>query len=306
MKVDSAFRGNLQIAWDSTSLRALKKCPRFYELAILRGYRHRTPAFPLEFGILFHSAMQRYSHERVFKKASHEEALRSVLRWALPEANDKLRGAKNDRSPTAFIRAFVWYVDHFEFDAIETVQLKDGRPAVELSFRFALPIQIPDSEDSYLYCGHIDRMGRYAGGLYVLDFKTTTQSLSSYFFERFSPDPQMSGYTVAGQVLMGERLDGTIIDGIQTQVQGTQFARGFASRNQEVLDEWINDLVYWIKLAERFALDNYWPMNDTACHHYSGCQFRGICNKSPSVREQYLAVDFVKEPWNPLKPRELE
>jgi len=304
-EVPSAFDGNLQLAWDSTSLRALKKCPRYYYYTIVRGFRHKTPAYPLSFGILFHEAMQRYSREVILNGETQDNATLIVLRWLLPEANAKLRGAKNDRSPTALVRAWLWYLDRFREDHMETVALADGRPAVELSFRMALPIRAPGGQE-YLYCGHIDRIARYAGQLYVLDYKTTTSGLGGDFFTRFSPDPQMSGYTIAGQVLMSEPMAGMVIDGVQTQVLGTQYERGFAPRPAGVLDEWVNDLAYWIKLAERYAADNYWPLNDTACHHYSGCSFRNVCSKAPAVRDQYLAVDYELEPWNPLKPRELD
>ena len=55
------------------------------------------------------------------------------------------------------------------------------------------------------------------------------------------------------------------------------------------------------------GLVGYWPMNDTACDKFGGCRFRGICSKSPSVRERFLSTDYVKLPkedrWNPLRSR---
>lgn len=301
-KVWSEKVPNLQLAWDSTSLRALKTCPRKYYYSIVRGLRHKVPAFPLEFGILFHTAMEHYSHYTIFEKLSHNVALRKVLQDTLPIARAKLKGAKPERQPMSFARAVVNYLDRFEHDVIETAVRPNGHPAAELSFRLALPLETPDGGE-YLYCGHIDRLARYAGGLYVLDYKTTASYLGSSFFKKFTPDAQMSGYTLAGKVLMGEKVEGTMIDGVKLSGLTNEFERGFAPRHDDTIDEWAGDLLYWIKQAEGYARQNYWPLNDTACHHYSGCQFVDICSKSPQMREQYLTADFEVQMWDPLKSR---
>ena len=52
--------GALQHLWDSTSLGALKQCPRYYELSIVRGYAPRALAVDLRFGLLMHSARERF------------------------------------------------------------------------------------------------------------------------------------------------------------------------------------------------------------------------------------------------------
>jgi hypothetical protein len=114
----------------------------------------------------------------------------------------------------------------------------------------------------------------------------------------------MSLYTLAGQVLFNTGIRGVIIDAAQVAIGFSRFERGFTYRNPDQIDEWVNDLHYWFALAEEFAKNNYWPMNDTACGMYGGCKFRKICSKSPQVREKFLAGDFEKvEPWNPLAVR---
>lgn len=39
------------------------------------------------------------------------------------------------------------------------------------------------------------------------------------------------------------------------------------------------------------------------CGNYGGCAFRGICSKSPNVREKWLQGAFVKRTWDPLQSR---
>ena len=88
---------------------------------------------------------------------------------------------------------------------------------------------------------------------------------------------------------------------------GARFVRGFTYRTPDQLREWLADLRYWLDLAERYAIEDYWPQNDTACDKFGGCRFRDICSKSPQVREQFLKSDFTKldedARWNPLRPR---
>ena len=71
--------GALQHLWDSTSLGALKQCPRYYELSIVRGYAPRALAVDLRFGLLMHSARERFYRARA-QGTGHDEALACIGR----------------------------------------------------------------------------------------------------------------------------------------------------------------------------------------------------------------------------------
>jgi hypothetical protein len=201
------------------------------------------------------------------------------------------------------LRTIVWYLDHYADSAEDTVILEDGSPAVEVWFRFPLPIQTPGGT-SYMLTGHIDKLVRYNDGLWFRDLKTTKNTIRNEFFEQYSPDNQMSQYHLGGQVTLSEPLMGGIIDAAQVAIDFTRFQRGFVDRTKAQMEEWLKDIQYWIKQAEHYADEDWWPMNDTACHHYGGCAFRGICNKDPSIRGQFLKTHFKKRTWNPLEKRE--
>jgi hypothetical protein len=118
----------------------------------------------------------------------------------------------------------------------------------------------------------------------------------------------MSLYTLAGKIILGAPIRGVIIDAAQVLLEKPNaFARGFTYRTEDELEEWLVDLKHTLAHAEHCATENYFPMNDTACNNYGGCKFRGICSKSPAVRDRFLAADFEKlEPqnrWNPLSVR---
>lgn len=337
----------VQIVWDTVSTGALKKCPRYYQLAIREGWNPKGTNPHLLFGLVCHSALEVYEKAR-FAGTTHEESVYEAVRHALHRTGEYKKAAQclnpkcgafrdfiedvpegslfcyhcngssfrnyenkfvpwmsDDKNKNRYtlVRTVVWYLDHYAESAEETVVMEDGSPAVEVWFRIELPIKSPSGK-KYFLTGHIDKLVRYNGGLWFRDLKTTKSTLYSDYFDRYSPDNQMSQYNLGGQVVLDEPLMGGIIDAAQIAINFTKFQRGFVDRTKAQTEEWLGDIQHWIKLAEHYASEDYWPMNDTACGHYGGCEFRGICNKDPSIREQFLKSHFEKRPWNPLEKRE--
>lgn len=311
----------IQFAWDSTSIGYLKTCPRLYQLVMIEGWAPKDESVHLRFGGEYHSAIELYDKQKA-EGATHEDAMIAAVREALCRTADwdvdtEARAGKYKNRRT-LIQLLVDYFDKFADDPAETFILDNGKPAVELSFKFELPWgpKIHEDHDTgekfastpYLLCGHLDRVVEFNSDLYVLDHKTTTTTPSSYYFDGFNPDNQMTLYTFASQVVYHAPVKGVIVEAAQIKlVEPNEFKRGVTHRTQDQIDEWVRDLEFWLAQAEAFAEANYWPMNDTSCNKYNGCQFRGICSKSPHVRDKWLAGDFVKrteeERWNPLKPR---
>ena len=303
---------NIRYAWDSTILGTFKTCPRLYQYLYLDGWSAKSESIHLRFGSEYHKALEHYDHLRA-KGTDHEAALHNVVGatmlrtfgWDV-DTNSKAGKYKNRQS---LIGLVVDYLDHFGGDDSAKTYIKaDGEPAVELSFRFELDFG-PDSVDTpYLLCGHLDRVVEFNSALMVMDRKTTTTTLGSYYFEQWEPSNQMTLYTLAGRVVLNAPIKGVVIDAAQLLLESpNRFVRGFTYRTQDQLDEWLHDLQWTLRIAESYAEANHWPMNDTACDKYGGCMFRDICSKSPTVREKFLAADFIKLPevdrWNPLKPR---
>jgi hypothetical protein len=108
---------------------------------------------------------------------------------------------------------------------------------------------------------------------------------------------------MAAKVIYQTPVKGVIIDAVQIAVGFSRFSRGFTYRTDAQINEWLYDTRRWFALAESYAIENYWPMNDKSCHKYGGCPFRKVCSKSPEVRDKFLASDFTIQPWNPLVPR---
>lgn len=284
----------VQWAWDSTSLGWLKTCPRLYQYSMLQGYRSKADKPDLTFGIHYHSALEHYDKCKAFGQ-THDEALYAATLKVVADSWG-WESTHTNKNRETLIRSVVWYLDHFADDPTTTVILANGKPAVELSFQL-------DIGNSNILCGHLDRVVNYANGSYVMDHKTASSTIGNYYFNKYSPDNQMSLYTLAAKIVFGTPVKGVIIDAAQIAVNFTAFSRGFTFRTEDQLDEWLEDTRYFIKLAAYYTKENYWPMNDKACNLYGGCSFRRICSKSPSVRDNFLETEFTKSPWNPLIPR---
>jgi len=154
----------------------------------------------------------------------------------------------------------------------------------------------------------LDQIVSFGEGVYVLDHKTTkntvTGASASYFFQGFNPDNQMTLYSLAASVAFATPVKGVIVDAAQVAVNFSAFSRDFTHRNGAQLQEFLEGVYSYRRMAEIYHRQGFWPMNETACGNYGGCEFRDICSKSPSVRERFLATTFTQEkPWNPLEPR---
>jgi hypothetical protein len=305
-KSNSAFLPHLPIqhSLDSTSLGALKTCARYYQLTIIEGWEPRLRSEHLTFGLWYHSATEYYDHQRA-NGIPHDTALISTVRYLLILSHgwQSTNDYKNRRT---LLRTVVWYLDKYQEDTLKTILLTNGKPAVELSFRWQLPSSIAPSTSEvpyYSLCGHLDRLVEYQGDTYINDKKTSKSIIDNKFFSGFTPGNQMSLYYSVGSIVYNTPIKGIIIDGAQVAITFSAFSRGIISRTESQVTEWFSELPYWLNQAHTYATTNHWPMNDTACGNYGGCPFRGICSLPPCERDLWLQADFTKRIWDPLIAR---
>lgn len=332
----STILPSLQIAWDSTSLGALETCPEFYNLSIRQGYTTHTENVHLTFGILVHSVREMYDrlriggvdwryyrHLRRFgvgrsvarkacrEKLGHRDATICVLRFILCATWDFKRkrpwiSDEPTKNRETLFRATIWYLDQYQNDLLETFVRKDGRPAVELSFRFDSGIKSELTGESFILCGHLDRVALYQDKLWICDVKTTKYNLDESFFAKYYIDDQMSLYSLAGTLILHEPIRGVMIDGWQTLANGNRFQRGEVTRTPAQIEEWLLDTAYRLRQAEQFARDNHWPKRPNSCFRYGRfCEFFEVCASDPALREHKLKTMFKKRTWDPMKTREV-
>lgn len=289
-----------QWAWSASHIKLAKECWRKYYYAARQSLTRKDLSVDLVFGKHYAKALETYHKLRnqqnpaTDKPWTHDEAVHEVTFVTL-NSTSSWQPEHNFKTRSNLIRSIIWYLEHYKDDPCKTIVLSDGKPAVELPFRFQLT-------DEYVLCGHLDRLVEYAGGLYVQDQKTTGSFLGSYYFKRYNPDVQMSLYSLAAKVVWATPVQGVMIDAAQIAVGFTRFDRGFTYRTEEQLNEWVKDTLFVIN-GQEAAKEAGWPLNDEACQKYGGCQFLEVCSKSPSVRADFLATGFVKSDYSPLEVR---
>jgi hypothetical protein len=305
-----------QTSIDSTSLGAFKQCARYYYYSIICGYTKIGVQIHLDFGSAAHHVSENYQRARS-QGIEHEAALEATIVKALSGTWDYKANAPAFDDPQknrlSLIRFAVEYLDHYEKQGspLKTLQLENGKPAVELTFLFDAGFRSMTNEIISL-CGHIDRLVAFNDDIFIADLKTTMEAISSKYAERFTPDNQFTLYTIAGRVALGVPARGILLDAAQIGVNFVRFQRFPVYRPQPVLDEWLQALPYWVSLMESCAVvaepmpnpEAAYPQNDKACGLYGGCQFREICGRSPLARKPIMDATFQIRRWDPAgEPR---
>jgi hypothetical protein len=294
---------------------------------MLQGWTSEQKAVHLVFGGHYASALEHF-HKHRAAGIEYMDALRLVVREALvntwehefeevsEDEGSGLAATKGSLRPIpgtgkpadwmhasktrdTLIRSIVWYLEHFKDDPMQTVILSDGRAAVEYSFSV-------DLNDEYVYCGHIDRLVTYGDNsdIYVQDQKTTGAQITPRFFEGYSPDYQMTGYTWAGQIIFNIPVKGVVIDAAYIAVGFTAFGRSPVTRSEKQLEEFRHEVLHYIAQAKACHESGYYPMNRTACGNYGGCEFKKICSAVPGIRKNLLEGSYRRrDRWDPLKRR---
>lgn len=289
-----------QAAWDSTSLVDFMTCPRRYQFHMIEGWVPAKRPPTLHFGIAFHEGLAGYYQAKVDGQ-SHNKAIAAGLRRAWAAWGD-YQSDDNCRTKFTLSRGLIWYADRYVEDPAETVVMKDGTAAVELSFRTTLPMHNPDG-GQYMVCGHLDRVVKVGDVFRVSDAKTTKTTISDYYLRMYDLDVQMDLYDFAGRIVLMDEISGIMLDVMQTAVNFSRFQRAFTDRKPGQREEWMDEILFWIEQAEICAINEYWPANKTSCSKFGGCRFREVCTKEPCSRKVVLESDFKVERWNPLQSR---
>jgi len=290
-----------QFIWDATSITMAQECPRKYQLSMLENWRSKNLSVHLWFGAHFASVLELF-YKDIVAKVDREQAIHNGVKYLLNETWDQETNQPDTFTDTAktretLVRTFIWYVEHYKDDPAELWVTPTGEAAVEHSF--VIPVNA-----NIFFAGHLDRIVEYSGGRYGMDQKTSKGVISPAYMKQYMVNNQMSMYTWAGQVVYDTELKGMIIDGVQVAVGFNAFHRGFTSRTQAQLTEWVNDTLITIDQIHQYTENQYFPMNPTSCNNYGGCMFREVCGRHPGNRKQFLKADYNQDQqWDPSHAR---
>jgi len=261
--------------WDATKIRALKLCPQKHHLAYVENWRAKKDSVHLTFGAAFARGLERF-----YKGASEEE----VVQEALAVEGLLKEGAKTNET---LARSLIWYIDQYKEE--QTLILPNGKPAVEVHFTWKA------APDIY-FVGHLDRVVRIGGYPYILDQKTTTHSLTPFYFSQFRHSDQMFLYSLVAKEVLGCPISGVVVDAVRVTDTQTEFGREMVQFSAPRLDEWHHDAVEWITRMGQSKIHNV-----TSCGF---CEYRTICETAPHIRENLRQDAYQKaKPWRPEVPR---
>ena len=217
-------------------------------------------------------------------------------RWIPWQSTDKYKNRDN------LVKAVVWYLGKFSDDPTKTVILDNGKPAVELSFK--IDTGLPSlSGEHYVLSGHLDRLVTFGESVYVQDRKTTKYALDQKYFEKYSPDNQMTLYSLAGKMAFAKPIAGVMVDAMQTLTYAVRYRRRIISRTSAQLESWWRDFHILLGHNEQYVKLGHWPQNDTACSNYGGCQYLKVCAMDEDSHWNILSGEFAFRQWDPSVAR---
>lgn len=289
-------RPHLPRAWSSSSLSTLMTCPQKWYYRYIEGWSDDdAPHFI--FGRIYHQALERYDRA-IAQGAPWKEAVREAVRFAMKRSWlwSPVGKHANKRNRFTLIRSVVWYCCHFRRDVVETIMSREDKPAVEIAFRILLPLTNPDGEP-YILHGYQDGLILYGDEKrpFVRERKHTAWSVSESYFEKFKLDNQMFAYTLAAKLRADLDFKGVLVDACEVGVNFSDYRRGFIEITDTRMDEWLRDVLFYIKQAELFDSVGHYPRNYSSCDKYGGCEFADVCSKDPSTRRGFLEGAGMKQ-----------
>lgn len=200
--------------------------------------------------------------------------------------------------------ALEFYFSQYPLDTDSKVPVTftDGRRGIEFSFALPLDVVHPVTGDPILYTGRADMIAEFAGGIYIVDEKTTS-SLGASWSRQWEMRGQFSGYCWAAQQ-SGIQTQGTIIRGVSILKTKYDTQEAITNRAPHEIDRWKFQSERDITRAMAMWEEGYWDYAlDGACGEYGGCSLVDIC-KSPNPND-WLPVRFEQRVWDPLARKQL-
>ena len=67
----------------------------------------------------------------------------------------------------------------------------------------------------------------------------------------------------------------------------------------EIIEEWIEEVIFKVKEMVAFQESGYFPRNRTSCEKWSGCYLKRYCSSRPAVRKFLLGTEYlIGEQWD--------
>ena len=286
---------------DSTIIAATRSCGRKTELEHLLHWKPRTPSVHLHAGAAFASGLEVARTEFYLNGFPSDVAQASGLQALMTAYGDFECPADSAKSLERMCGAYEFYFDQYpmESDHAIPITLPSGKRGIEFSFAEPIGILHPVTGNPLIYCGRMDMLTKFAGGIYGEDDKTTSQ-LGASWSKQWDLRSQFTGYCW-GAARAGFPINGFLVRGISILKNKYDTQQAVTYRPQWQINRWYTQLIRDVQhliLQWQSGLFDY--NLDHACNEYGGCIFRQICLTPPESVQGWLETGFVRRHWDPL------
>jgi hypothetical protein len=289
---------------DSTILGTFRSCPQKAFREYVQHYKPKNESVHLVAGGAYAKGLEMARKAFYGKGQSAEEAEAIGLSALLHAYGNFECPPDSGKSAERTAGALEFYLSRYPFETDQAVpiQLPSGEKAIEFSFAEPLEIKHPESGDPILYCGRMDAIVNYAGGIFGLDDKTTSQ-LGASWPRQWDLRSQFTGYTWGAQKA-GLHMNGFLVRGVSILKTKYDTMEALTYRPQWQIERWYEQTHRDIKAMIQCWESGYWDYKlDNPCLDYGGCLFRQVClSKDP---EPWLEGGFEKRIWNPVAREEI-
>lgn len=288
---------------DSTLMAAWKSCPnQFYQTYVMH-YKPKGLSVHLHAGAAFARGLEVAREEFFVHGKSAEDSVALGVHALMLAYGDYECPADSAKSLPRMLGALEFYFDQWPLTLDDNVPitLPGGKRGIEFSFTHPLSIIHPETGNPLLYCGRMDQIIQYAGGVYIEDDKTAS-SLGATWSRQWDLRSQFTGYTW-GCREAGIRTNGIIIRGVSILKTKYDKAEAITYRPEWQVERWFEETCENIEEMINAWKRGKWKHNlDHSCADYGGCSLRLAC--SSQDEQPWLDQYFERRQWNPITRKE--
>jgi hypothetical protein len=291
-------------SWDSTMLAAFRSCPHKAFRQYIQHHKPRGQSVHLVAGGAFAKGVEVARISFYEGGRNSEDSVAAGIAALVSAYGDFQCPPDSAKSLARTLGALEFYFSQYPLgaDGMEPVTFANGRRGIEFSFAEPLPVLHPVTGDPILYTGRTDMIAKFAGGVYVVDEKTTT-ALGASWAKQWDLRSQFTGYIWACQQA-GVPAGGAIVRGVSILKTKYDTLQVPTYRSPFEIERWLHQVCRDIERAKAMWEEGYWDQSlDSGCQEYGGCSFQPVCRSAEP--EKWLEVGFQRIVWSPLDRKEL-
>ena len=312
MKVDPTY-----LKLDNSKRSDYVSCPRKFYWKYVRGITPSIGSTALRYGSVWHKAMEVFYNvvkEVGWVKSDPLVKAIQAAKEAWDEESREREFYDDYRTLENLMKSLLQFVAHFAGDeAMLEVLSAEKIFCIAMTHGPNDKIQFPP----FYFTGKIDLKVKLNGRIWIVDHKTTGQSLSIQQ-TRLNRSPQFIGYYAAGKKVFEEAPEGMLVvlhhlSAYKSKKTGNygkpkiDFARVPQIYSNADITEWRNSLCTTARHIYDSITDENWPMCFDSCYTYGRCAYTNLCEQGRELGHEVLGDSYIQdEIWDVTTGEKLE